>query len=101
MHERYSYFTALLIVVLAGLVAALLFVAALVVWLAELMGSVIFPCLIVGLLFALIAIVVYKLSLRAIFRDIYERIDTIYYVTKAVRDGVEWIVKFFFRTTCE
>ena len=98
MRERYSYFTALVIVVLAGLVTALLFVTALVLWLAELMGSVIYPCLIVGLFFALLAFVVYRVSLRDIVRDIYERMDTIYYVTKTLRDGVEWAVKLFFRT---
>ena len=101
MRERYSYFTALVIVVLAGLVTALLFVTALVLWLAELMGSVIYPCLIVGLFFALLAFVVYRVSLRDIVRDIYERMDTIYAVTKTLRDGVEWAMRLLFRAPAE
>lgn len=97
MRERSSYFTALIIVVLAGLAAALLFVAALVLWLAKLMGSVIYPCLIVGLFFALLALLLYKLSLRDVIRELHERIDLIYDVTKSVRDGVEWVMKLLFR----
>ena len=101
MREKSSYFTALITVVLAGLAAALLFVVALVVWLAELMGSVIYPCLIVGLFFALLATMIYKLSLRDIMREIHERMDTIYDVTKTLRDGVEWAMKLLFRTPRE
>ncbi len=97
MRERYSYFTALIIVVMAGLAAALLFVIALVLWLAELMGSIIYPCLLVGLFFAFIAFLLYKLSLRDIMRELHERIDIIYDVTKSVRDGVEWVMKLLFR----
>lgn len=101
MRERSSYFTALIIVVLAGLAAALLFVVAMVVWLAELMGSVIYPCLIVGLLFALFAAIIYKLSLRDIIREIDERMDTIYAVTKTLRNGVEWAMRLLFRAPAE
>ena len=101
MRERSSYFTALIIVVLAGLAAALLFVVALVVWLAELMGSVIYPCLIVGLLFALFAAIIYQLSLRDIIREIDERMDTIYAVTKTLRDVVEWAMRLLFRAPAE
>ena len=97
MHENRSHFAALIIVALAAPAAALLFVVALVVWLAELMGSIIYPCLIVGLFFALLATIVYKVSLRDAMREIDERLQVIYDVTKLLREGVEWGVRLLFR----
>lgn len=96
MRESYSYFFALIIVVLGALAAALLFVVALVVWLAEQMGSVIYPCLIVGSFFALLAFVVYKVSLRDIIVEMRQRIDTIYDVTRHLRDCAEWAMRLLF-----
>ncbi len=97
MHENRSHFAALIIVALAAPAAALLFVVALVVWLAELMGSIIYPCLIVGLFFALLATIVYKVSLRDAMREIDERLQVIYDVTRLLREGVEWGVRLLFR----
>ena len=97
MHENRSYITALIIVALAAPAAALLFVVALVVWLAELMGSIIYPCIIVGLFFALLATIIYKVSLRDAMREIDERLQVIYDVTRLLREGVEWGVRLLFR----
>ena len=97
MHENRSHFAALIIVALAAPAAALLFVVALVVWLAELMGSIIYPCIIVGLFFALLATIVYKVSLRDAMREIDERLQVIYDVTRLLREGVEWGVRLLFR----
>ena len=97
MHENRSHFAALIIVALAAPAAALLFVVALVVWLVELMGSIIYPCLIVGLFFALLATIVYKVSLRDAMREIDERLQVIYDVTRLLREGVEWGVRLLFR----
>lgn len=99
MRENRSYFAALIIVALAAPAAALLFVAALVVWLAELMGTIIYPCIIVGLFFAMLATIVYKVSLRDAMREVHERIEVIYDVTKIVREGVEWGMRLLFRNT--
>ena len=97
MHENRSHFAALIIVALAAPAAALLFVVALVVWLAELMGSIIYPCIIVGLFFALLATIIYKVSLRDAMREIDERLQVIYDVTRLLREGVEWGVRLLFR----
>ena len=70
---------------------------ALVVWLAELMGSIIYPCIIVGLFFTLLATIVYKVSLRDAMREIDERLQVIYDVTRLLREGVEWGVRLLFR----
>lgn len=99
MRENHSYFATLLIVALAALAAALLLVVALVVWLAELMGSIIYPCLLLGILFAALAIILYKVSLRDIMREIDERLGVIYEVMKLLREGVEWIKRVLFSTT--
>ena len=99
MHENRNYFAALIIVALAAPAAALLFVVALVVWLAELMGTIIYPCIIVGLFFAMLATIVYKVSLRDAMREVHERIEVIYDVTKIVREGVEWGMRLLFRNT--
>ena len=99
MRENHSYFATLLIVALAALAAALLLVVALVVWLAELMGSIIYPCLMLGILFAALAIILYKVSLRDIMREIDERLGVIYEVMKLLREGVEWIKRVLFSTT--
>ena len=99
MRENRSYFAALIIVALAAPAAALLFVVALVVWLAELMGTIIYPCIIVGLFFAMLATIVYKVSLRDAMREVHERIDVIYDVTKILREGVEWGMRLLFRNT--
>lgn len=90
MRERHTLITALIIVVLAGLAAALLLLVALVVWLAEQFGSIVAPCLVLGVSMALLAIVVYKVSLRDAIREVNERMGVIYDVTKAVREVVMW-----------
>lgn len=97
MQEYRSFLVALIIVVLAALVAALLFVAALILWLAELMGSIIYPCLLVGVFLSLLTFIVYKVSLGGVIREMHERIGVIYDVTKSLRECVEWVVKLLFR----
>ena len=97
MRENRSHFAALIIVALAAPAAALLLVVALVVWLAELMGSIVYPCLVLGLFFALISYIIYKVSLRYAVREIDERLQVIYDVTRLLREGVEWGVKLLFR----
>ena len=96
MHENRSYFAALIIVALAAPAAAILFVVALVIWLAELMGSLIAPCLLVGLFLALLATIIYKVSLRDAMREVDERLNVIYEVTKLLREGIAWGVNLFF-----
>ena len=96
MHENRSYFVALIIVALAAPAAAILFVVALVIWLAELMGSLIAPCLLVGLFLALLATIIYKVSLRDAMREVDERLNVIYEVTKLLREGIAWGVNLFF-----
>ena len=89
MPEHHSLFAALTIVVLAALVAALLFVAAIVVWLAGIMGSVFYPCLIVGVVFAIIATIIYKVSLRQTIRQTEEHLGVIYDVAKIVNSALQ------------
>ena len=97
MRENHSYFASLIIVALAAPAAALLLVGSVVMWLAELMGSLIYPCLIVGLFFALLALVVYKVSLHDAMREVEERLSVIYDVTRLLREGIEWAMRFLFR----
>ena len=101
MRENHSYFAALIIVLLAALMAALLFVVAFVVWLAGLMGTLLYPCLIVGLFMAVLAIAIYKISLRDYMREVHERIALIYDVMKMMREGVEWVRRLLFQKGAE
>lgn len=101
MRENHSYFAALIIVLLAALVAALLFVVAFVVWLAGLMGTLLYPCLIVGLFMTVLAVTIYKIALRGYIRELHERVGVIYDVTTMLRDGVEWIRKVLFQKSSE
>ena len=96
MRENRSYFAALLIVALAAPVAALLFVVALVVWLSEIMGSIVYPCLLIGAFFALIATILYKVSLRDVMREMYERIRLLSEFIGTLREGVEWVMRLLF-----
>ena len=96
MRENRSYFAALLIVALAAPVAALLFVVALVVWLSEIMGSIVYPCLLIGAFFALIATILYKVSLRDVIREMYERIRLLSEFIGTLREGVEWVMRLLF-----
>lgn len=97
MRKNHSHFAALIIVLLAALVAALLFVVAFVLWLASLMGTLLYPCLIVGLFMTVIAVALYKISLRDYMREFHERVGLIYDVMKMVREGVEWVRKLLFQ----
>ena len=101
MRENHSYFAALIIVLLAALLAALLFVVALVVWLAGLMGTLLYPCLIVGLFMTVLAVSIYKISLRSYMRELHERVGAIYDVTTMLRDGGEWVKKILFQKQSE
>lgn len=94
MPEHHSLFAALTIVVLAALVAALLFVAAIVVWLAGIMGSIFYPCLIVGLVFAIIATIIYKVSLRQTIRRTEEHLGVVYDVAKMVNSTLHRLFSF-------
>lgn len=101
MRENHSYFAALIIVLLAALVAALLFVVAFVVWLAGLMGTLLYPCLIVGLFLTVLAVTIYKMSIRDYMRELHERVGVIYDVTRMLREGVEWAKKLLFHSQQE
>ena len=94
-------FMPLAITIVSALLAALLFISALVAWLAEIFGSLKEPCLLVGIFLALMAVVVYFVSLKSYFRQIGEELRVIYSVSRAVRDGIDWVTAFLGRTKRE
>lgn len=94
-------FMPLAITIVSALLAALLFISALVAWLAEIFGSFNEPCLLVGIFLALMAVVVYFVSLKSYFRQIGEELRVIYSVSRAVRDGIDWVTAFLGRTKRE
>ena len=94
-------FMPLAITIVSALLAALLFISALVAWLAEIFGSCKEPCLLVGIFLALMAVVVYFVSLKSYFRQIGEELRVIYSVSRAVRDGIDWVTAFLGRTKRE
>ena len=93
MYENGTPFAALIIVVLAALAAAQLLLVALIVWLAECFGSIVLPCLAIGIFMAILGFVVYKVSLRAVMREMNECIGVIYEVSSIIRMAVELVKK--------
>lgn len=78
---------------MACMVAALiLLVAAFVSWLGEMVGSEAVALLMVGVAFLLLSWLVYSLSARHSIDYINERLDTIYGVAYAVRQGYRGVV---------
>ena len=93
MYENGTPFAALIIVVLAALAAAQLLLVTLIVWLAECFGSIVLACLAIGIFMAILGFVVYKVSLRAVMREMNERIGVIYEVSSIIRMAVELVKK--------
>jgi hypothetical protein len=75
--------------------AIILLVAALIMWLSELIGSATFSTLIVGGLFTFVAWLIYVLSIKRCIDYIRDRLDTIYDVAFAVRNGYNVALRFF------
>ena len=87
--------TPLLCFVLTSIMAIILLVAALIMWLSELIGSATFSTLIVGGLFTFVAWLIYVLSIKRCIDYIRDRLDTIYDVAFAVRNGYSVALRFF------
>ncbi len=87
--------TPLLCFVLTSIMAIILLVAALIMWLSELIGSATFSTLIVGGLFTFVAWLIYVLSIKRCIDYIRDRLDTIYDVAFAVRNGYNVALRFF------
>jgi len=97
MHESRSSIIALIIVVLAALATALLLLVALLIWLSEWFGSIVIPALILSGFTALLAFVVYKVSLQSAMREMHERMEVIYDVTRSLHEFVSWAVRLLYR----
>ena len=87
--------TPLLCFVLTSIMAIILLVAALIMWLGELIGSATFSTLIVGGLFTFVAWLIYVLSIKRCIEYVRDRLDTIYEVAFAVRNGYNVALRFF------
>jgi uncharacterized membrane protein YgaE (UPF0421/DUF939 family) len=87
--------TPLLCFVLTSIMAIILLVAALIMWFSELIGSATFSTLIVGGLFTFVAWLIYVLSIKRCIDYIRDRLDTIYDVAFAVRNGYNVALRFF------
>ena len=87
--------TPLLCFVLTSIMAIILLVAALIMWLGELIGSATFSTLIVGGLFTFVAWLIYVLSIKRCIEYVRDRLDTIYDVAFAVRNGYNVALRFF------
>jgi hypothetical protein len=86
--------TPLLCFVLTSIMAIILLVAALIMWLSELIGSATFSTLIVGGLFTFVAWLIYVLSIKRCIEYVRDRLDTIYDVAFAVRNGYNVALRF-------
>ena len=75
--------------------AMILIVATVVVWLAELIGSATIATLIVGGFFTFVAWLIYVLSVKRSIDYIRDRLDTIYDVAFAVRNGYKVALRYF------
>lgn len=76
------------------IMAIILIVATLVMWLTELIGSATWATLIVGGFFTFLAWLIYVLSVRQSINYVKDRMDTIYDVAFAVRNGYKVVFKF-------
>ena len=81
--------------VLTAVVAMIMLVVALMMWLSEMIGSVSIASLIVGGLFAFVAWLIYVLSVKRSIDYIRDRLDTIYDVAFAVRNGYKVALWYF------
>ena len=86
--------TPLLCFVLTSIMAIILLVAALIMWLGELIGSATFSTLIVGGLFTFVAWLIYVLSIKRCIEYVRDRLDTIYDVAFAVRNGYKVALQY-------
>ena len=80
--------------VLTAVVAMIMLVVALMMWLSEMIGSVSIASLIVGGLFAFVAWLIYVLSVRRSIEYVNDRLNTIYDVAFAVRNGYKVALQY-------
>lgn len=90
-----SFVAALVFFVMAATIAIFLLLTALVLWLSMLTGSFIAASLIVAGFFAVIAAVIYLLSIREGVERIRDRLETVFDVAHAAKEGYEWITDKF------
>ena len=86
--------TPLIYFVLTAVVAMIMRVVALMMWLSEMIDSVSIASLIVGGLFAFVAWLIYVLSVRRSIEYVNDRLNTIYDVAFAVRNGYKVALQF-------
>ena len=78
----------------AIMVATILLMTALVIWLTELIGSAALAALILSGVFLLVAWIIYMVWTRSVIDYLNEKLDTIYDVAFAARNGYEVLHKF-------
>ena len=93
--QPHAVLAPLLYFALTANMAIILLVAALIMWLSELIGSATFSTLIIGGLFTFVAWLIYVLSIKRCIDYIRDRLDTIYDVAFAVRNGYNVALRFF------
>ncbi len=77
-----------------AVMALILMVATLVTWLTELIGSATWATLIVGGFFTFVAWLIYVLSVKRSIDYLNDRLDTIYDVAFAVRNGYKVALRY-------
>lgn len=92
-----STFLSLLIVTMAGVLSAILFIVAIVEWLALYFDSVVIPCLLLGVLLLFVSVVVYHTGLKERVREWEEHTAVIYEVTHLIREGYMLAVRWLSR----
>lgn len=90
-----SFVAALVFFAMTAVIAIFLLLTALVLWLSLLTGSFIISSLIVAGFFAVIAAVIYLLSIREGVERIHDRLETVFDVAHAAKEGYEWITDKF------
>ncbi len=74
--------------------AMILMVTALIVWLTEVIGSATIATLIVGGFFTFVAWLIYVLSVKRSIEYVKDRLDTVYDVAFAVRNGYKVAIRY-------
>lgn len=100
MSERnspYGHFgSGLILFALTTVMSILLLTTAAVVWLSELLGSLELAALLVAGVLGLISGILYYFSLREGFRQIGDRLETVYEVARAAREAYRYIRALLF-----
>lgn len=78
----------------ATAMALIMMIATLVMWLTELIGSATWATLIVGGFFTFVAWLIYVLSVKQSILYVKDRLDTIYDVAFAVRNGYKVALRY-------